>query len=85
MVLQGNNLRVVTHTPLGGTRSFTVPISDVSCSGSRTGKLSHLLKIYKDYLQKASCLYKKSCTMKEIINSTFHMPWMLNENFLSLI
>lgn len=37
LVLQGNNLRVVTHTPLGGTRSFTVPISDVSCSGSRTG------------------------------------------------
>lgn len=37
LVLQGNNLRVVTHTPLGGTRSVTVPISDVSCTGSRIG------------------------------------------------
>ncbi|KAL9989084.1 hypothetical protein ACROYT_G003593 [Oculina patagonica] len=37
LVLQGNNLRVVTHTPLGGTRSVTVPISDVSCLGSRLG------------------------------------------------
>lgn len=37
LVLQGNNVRVVTHTPLGGTRSVTVPVSDVSCSGSRIG------------------------------------------------
>lgn len=37
LVLQGNNLRLVTHTPLGGTRSVTVPISDVSCTGSRIG------------------------------------------------
>jgi len=37
LVLEGNNLRVVTHTPLGGTRSVTVPISDVSCTGSRIG------------------------------------------------
>ena len=39
LVLQGNILRVVTHTPLGGTRSLTVPIADVSCTGSRIGKL----------------------------------------------
>lgn len=46
LVLQGNNLRVVTHTPLGGTRSFTVPISDVSCGSSRTGTKAHVsLKI----------------------------------------
>lgn len=38
LVLQGNNVRVVTHTPLGGTRSVTVPISDVSCTGSRIGE-----------------------------------------------
>lgn len=38
LVLQGNNVRVVTHTPLGGTRSVTVAISDVSCTGSRIGK-----------------------------------------------
>ena len=31
-------MRVVTHTPLGGTRSVTVPVLDVSCSGSRIGK-----------------------------------------------
>lgn len=37
LVLQGNNVRVVTHTPLGGTRSLMVPISEVSCSGSRIG------------------------------------------------
>lgn len=37
LVLQGNNVRVVTHSPLGGTRSVTVPVSDVSCSGSRIG------------------------------------------------
>ncbi|KAJ7360360.1 hypothetical protein OS493_016992 [Desmophyllum pertusum] len=42
LVLQGNNVRVVTHTPLGGTRSVTVPISDVSCSGSRTGTKSQI-------------------------------------------
>ena len=38
MVLHGNNVRVVTHTPLGGTRSVTVPVSDVSCIGSRIGE-----------------------------------------------
>ncbi|XP_074607170.1 transmembrane protein 223-like [Acropora palmata] len=37
LVLHGNNVRVVTHTPLGGTRSVTVPVSDVSCIGSRIG------------------------------------------------
>lgn len=37
LVLQGNNVRVVTHTPLGGTRSVMVPVSDVSCIGSRIG------------------------------------------------
>ena len=44
-MLQGNNVRVVTHTPLGGTRSLTVPISEVSCSGSRIGNYN------KTYIQ----------------------------------
>ena len=33
----GDSVRVVTHTPLGGTRSLTVILADISCMGSRLG------------------------------------------------
>lgn len=74
-MLQGNNVRVVTHTPLGGTRSVTVPVSDVSCSGSRIGKElrysvilnfqtsqnSYMIILYVDLLMQPMII--QSCSM----------------------
>lgn len=35
LVSGGTSVRVVTHTPLGGTHSFPVTLTDISCLGSR--------------------------------------------------